>query len=245
MVFELPREEIEFFSDFGLKLGSKHSFAELLQKLDGIDVNEIKSVFEDLEKEFNKLEIDVNTIENVDSPEQYKKFIEEIIERIPTEKFETRITKFKKSVKPLLLKESLKNIMKENETILKETESRILKTYGKYPGELSFLWFYFITNVHNAMNSIIKEMDKNVPNNQRKALFERSVEGFNKASFDISYGFMRLSSTTNMLLNKSLTEENIVNLEREIFDIVHDLPVNISMSSIEKNNQNLASALIS
>lgn len=248
MTYQLPKEELDFFVNFGKRQGSRPTFMKLLEKIEGIDIKELKEFFSELEKDINEKieEEDIEKIKNIKDPKEYEKFLEQLAGKIPTEKYEFKLTKLQKSINKALLRESLKKIVKESYDELKETEGKILRYYGTYPGDLTFLWFYFSTNVHKTMEQMVKTMDMYSRGKKvfRRATVDKHMSNYERTIFDVSYGFMRLSAISSKALDGSLEEEDLVNLETEIFDLTSKISPGLSYEALDEKEQKVISALI-
>lgn len=252
MEYQLPREELDFFVNFGNKQGSKPTSLIFLEKLKGIDVEELKGFYsklgKDIEEKVKKEELD--RIKEIKNPAEYERFLEELAGKLSTEKYESQIKRVNKSINKTLLYKSLERIIEENHEELKESEKRILKSYGTYPGDLTFLWFYFSANVHKVVEDMLKKMKLFFKKEEgfRKPVISNYMKKSKKVNFDISYGFLRLSAVSAKALDGSLEEEDLLNLEREIFDITSRIPPSISPSisydSLNEREQKVVSALI-
>lgn len=248
MKYELPKEELEFFVNFGKKQGAKPTFISLIEKLDGIDIIEMKKIFSEIEEDINN-QIDeekIERIKNIDDPEEFKNYLEELSQKIPTKKYESRMNKVKKAMNKVLLRESINRIMKESYDELKEAEKKVLKNYGHYPGDLTFLWFYYSENVYKSMEHVVRlsaVYTKN-PRGIRNSTIDRFMSETRTMNFNISYGFMRLSVVTSKLLEGPVEESEILDLEREIFDLTSKISSQMTYDSLGEREQNLVSAFV-
>lgn len=237
----LPKEELDFFIEVGKNQSNLATFSKIFEKLQGIDIKEFKKIFDELEDEIKKQlsKEDIEELKHIEDPESYEKFIEKICNKIPITKYASKFRRIKIHNVELLI-ESTKKILDEAINKIEKDEKRIIQSYGTYPGDLTFLWFYFSTNAINKMREMLDSLNKS--HILREKPKEKQIKSFNNVLFYIGYGFARLTAISLKLKDDTLVEDDIIELQEELFEI--SIKYLYSIEYIPEEKKLLACSLI-
>jgi len=137
--------------------------------------------------------------------------------------------------------ESFKNIAQKLFNDLKSSQKEFLKYYGTFPDDLSFLWLYFTVNIFPFIKELNEEIELFIENEGK---YYKYLSEYKTIFYEIFRGFSILYNFSNKILENLVEDDDITEVEREIFDIILKIPCDISYTTLTEKEQNIVSVML-
>ncbi len=149
--------------------------------------------------------------------------------------------------KDVMSYDDIKNMTIELQKELDESHKRFLLSYVNNPEDLTFIWYYFIANIHNLNTEMIKDLEIFV--NNKKEYNDYVIAKYSTFSdtilMDIFEGFKILVNISQKILDKIVNEEEIIEADREIYNIIDRITFSITYDSLCEKEEIVVFGLLS